>query len=129
MTSLADGDYAGACGMLGAPVQAVMIRRLLPRATCERVFKRCLPNDVVRLRSDQSQLFYASMRERVHGRDAVVQLSGTAVGDALRMISLISVQGSWRLASYGEALTGCRRGRRRALSHGPRARQGRTHAG
>lgn len=114
LSGLAEGNYAGACAMLSPQARAALQTSTGLRAPCHTVFARCLPNKATILNKDQSQLFYATISITGQGSSAVdAKVSGTAVADVLKEITLEQVRGNWQLSSYGKGLKGCPAGRRR----------------
>jgi hypothetical protein len=92
------------------------LKSVRPRITCAKVFVRCLPNSVIRLQRDPTQLLYASIDLNVTGDTATAAVSGTTVARAIRHVTLAHEHGTWKLTSYGEAVHGCRltKGRHRS---------------
>ena len=108
------GNYAGACALLDKRTREAPLQSVRPRITCPTVFVRCLPDNVIRLARDQTQLLYASIQINTNGDKATADVSGTAVARALRRVTLADKQGVWYLTSYGRAVQRCRLKNRRA---------------
>jgi hypothetical protein len=115
VNTLASGDYASACGLLGGHAREALLRAYGARATCSQVFAHCLPNQATNLNQDQSQLLFANENISVTGHHASVAVSGTAVARRVKKVTLIEHKGNWQLNSYGTGLSHCRahRSRRR----------------
>ncbi len=115
LNTLAEGDYPDACGMLSAQARGAMSASTGVHGSCTTVFKRCLPSHALILKEDQSQLFYATVQVTSQGSTARAALSGTAVANALREVTLEKTRNGWTLTSSGSGLTGCskRHGTRR----------------
>jgi hypothetical protein len=102
------GNYAGACALLDKRTREAPLQSVRPRITCPKVFLRCLPDNVIRLARDQTQLLYASIQINTNGDKATADVSGTAVARALRKVTLSNEAGNWKLTSYGQAVHRCR---------------------
>jgi len=102
------GNYAGACGLLDKHAREAPLLSAKPRITCAKVFVRCLPDNVIRLTRDQTQLLYASIHLNVTGKTATANVGGTVVARAIRSVTLAQQQGTWKLTSYGQAVSRCR---------------------
>jgi hypothetical protein len=102
------GNYAGACALLDKRTREAPLKSARPRIGCAKVFVRCLPDDVIRLARDQTQLLYASIQLNVNGDKASADVSGTAVARAIRKVTLSNEAGTWKLTDYGKAVHGCR---------------------
>ena len=108
LNDLGAGNFSGACALLDKRARDAPLRSAKPRITCAKVFVRCLPDNVIRLARDQTQLLYASIQLNVTGETASASVSGTAVARAIRKVTLSNEQGNWKLTSYGHAVHGCR---------------------
>jgi hypothetical protein len=117
VNTLASGDYASACGLLGGHVRQALLRAYGARSTCRNVFVHCLPNQATVLNKDQSQLLFANEDVSVTGHRASVTVSGTAVARRVKTVNLIERKGTWTLTSYGSGLSHCRAARH-AKRHG-----------
>ena len=106
--ALATGAYSGACHFL-APKTRAALARAAKTSNCAAAIVRCLPNNAIIPKKDQSQLLYASVVATQHGRTAEVAISGNPVAGAIRKVSLVTKPGGWILTSYGQGLTACRR--------------------
>ena len=107
LNTLAEGDYPDACGMLSAQARAAMSISTGVRGPCATVFTRCLPSHSLILKEDQAQLFYASVVVTTQRSTTRAALSGTAVANALREVTLQQTRTGWVLTSSGSGLTGC----------------------
>lgn len=121
--ALAEGNYAGACGLLAPGTREALERSHGGHASCERVIARCLPNQVTRASHDQSQLLFANVA-LTHGRGGaqVASVSGTPAANATRKLTAAEHRGRWELTSPGVAISRCRPGH--GGHHGRRHHQG-----
>jgi hypothetical protein len=108
LNAVGAGNYAGACALLDKRTRESPLRSVRPRISCPTVFVRCLPNNVIRLKRDQTQLLYASIQMNVSGDKASAGVSGTAVARAIKEVTLVNERGNWKLTSYGQAVHRCR---------------------
>ena len=108
LNDLGAGNFGGACGLLDKRTREAPLKSVRPRITCPTVFARCLPDNVIRLTRDQTQLLYASIQLNVTGDKASADVSGTSVARAIRKVTLANEQGNWKLTSYGQAVHRCR---------------------
>lgn len=113
LNDLGAGEYASACALLDKRTREAPLKSARPRITCPKVFVRCLPNNVIRLTHDQTQLLYASIQLNVNGNKATADVSGTAVARAITRVTLAEQRGVWKLTSYGQAVHRCRLTKRR----------------
>ena len=58
---LGGGEYATACGMADSHALEALLRSKHARLSCAKLFRRCLPNRSIVLKSDQTQLLYANI--------------------------------------------------------------------
>ena len=115
LNDLGAGNYAAACGLLDKRARDAPLKSAKPRITCAKVFVRCLPDNVIRLARDQTQLLYASIQLNMTGNTASASVSGTAVARAIRSVTLAEQQGTWKLTSYGQVVRRCRLSKPRHL--------------
>jgi hypothetical protein len=108
LNDIGAGNYDGACGLLDKRARDAPLKSAKPRITCAKVFVRCLPDNVIRLARDQTQLLYASIQLNVTGKTASATGGGTVVARAIRNVTLTDQQGIWKLTSYGQAVNRCR---------------------
>jgi len=108
LNDIGAGNFAAACGLLDKTAREAPLKAAKPRITCAKVFVRCLPDNVIRLAHDQTQLLYASIRLNITGHTASAALGGTTVARAIRNVTLADQQGIWKLTSYGQAVRQCR---------------------
>lgn len=113
LNAVGAGNYASACALLDKRTRESPLRSVRPRIGCPTVFVRCLPNNVIRLKRDQTQLLYASIQLNVSGDKASADVSGTTVARAIRKVTLADERGTWKLTSYGQAVHRCRLNRPR----------------
>ncbi len=109
LKALAEGNYSSACAQLDPRARARVDRSPGHRVSCARAFTLCLPNRVRVLKKDQTQLLYATVDINIDGSTASAQVSGTPVANAVKHFTLADQRGHWKLTSYGQELTGCRR--------------------
>ncbi len=107
LNTLAEGDYPDACAMLSTQARAEMAASTGVHGPCTTVFTRCLPSHALVLKQDQSQLFYATVSVTTQASSAHAALSGTAVANALKAVTLKKTRNGWELASSGSGLTAC----------------------
>lgn len=107
LNTLAEGDYPDACAMLSTQARADMAASTGVHGPCSTVFTRCLPSHALILKQDQSQLFYASVSVTTQGSKARAALSGTAVANALKQVTLQKTRTGWEMTSPGSGLTAC----------------------
>jgi hypothetical protein len=112
VTSIAEGNYADACSVLGGQAQQALRASMRSHAGCATLLARCLPTNASVLQNDQAQLFYANVEITTDGPNATVRTSGTAVAKKIREVRLAKTRGKWQLTSYGEVR--CRAGDGRA---------------
>lgn len=106
-SALAEGSYSGAChDFLSAKAQALVTRKARA-GNCATAIARCLPNDALNPKKDQSQLFYSNVVTSGHGSHTTVTISGDPVANAIKKVSLAPKPGGWILTSYGEGFTRC----------------------
>jgi hypothetical protein len=126
LNQIAEGNYSNACGMLDSGTRDALTRKLGSRTTCSHLFVRCLPSNALNINRDQSQLLYANVQVVTHRKKADVKVGGTAVARAIREVTVAKERGTWKLTSFGEALTHCqlKQHRLRAARRSPRATVG-----
>lgn len=111
-SALATGGYSSACHFLTPEARALLAKRA-GTGNCAAAIARCLPNNAIIPKKDQSQLLYANVNVVRHGRDAEVSLSGNPVANAIKKVNLAPKRDGWILTSYGEGLTACQQQHRR----------------
>jgi len=107
LNMLAEGDYPDACRMLTPQARAQMAVSTGVHASCPTILTRCLPSHALVLKEDQSQLFYATVQVTTQGSTARAAVSGTAVANVLREVTLQQTRTGWQLTSSGSGLTAC----------------------
>jgi hypothetical protein len=122
--ALATGGYSAACHFL-APQTRERLARDGGASNCAAAVTRCLPNNAIVPKKDQSQLLYATVVTSGHGSGTKVSISGNPVANAIRNVSLKPKPGGWILTSYGEGFTGCQPGTKKNHSQGKT--RGRRH--
>lgn len=108
LNDIGAGNYPAACGLLDKSAREAPLKAAKPRITCAKAFVRCLPDNVIRLAHDQTQLLYANIQVNVKGDTASAAVGGTTVARAIRNVTLADQQGTWKLTSYGKAVRDCR---------------------
>ena len=107
LNDIGAGNYDAACGLLDRSAREAPLKAAKPRITCAKVFLRCLPDNVIKLAHDQTQLLYASIQVNVKGHTASAVVGGTVVARAIRNVTLADQQSIWKLTSYGKAVREC----------------------
>jgi hypothetical protein len=109
LTSLAQGNFSGACAHLNGAGRHSLARATGSRKSCVKIFDRCLPDRVRTDSKDQTQLNYATVDITTHGATGSATVAGTAVARVVKRVTLAKEGRIWKLTSYGEGLKGCRR--------------------
>jgi hypothetical protein len=124
LKALGGGDYATACGMVDGQALDALIRAKHVRIGCAGLFRRCLPNRSIVLKSDQTQLLYADINVTLshNGKIADADTSATPVATELKHVTLKHEHGVWRFTGFGRAIEACR-----ASAHRPRHHAGHKH--
>jgi hypothetical protein len=109
LNALGGGNFTTACGMLDAGARDETLRSKHVHVSCPNLFRRCLPNRVVNLKRDQTQLLYANMSVSLtsSGTVASVATSGTPVAGELKQVTLRHERQGWRLTSFGRVIEQC----------------------
>lgn len=110
LNALGGGNFAAACGMLDGQSRDAALRSKHARVTCPNLFRRCLPDQVVTLKHDQTQLLYANIQVSLNSTGSVANAdtSGTRVAGELKHVTLRHEHGGWKLTSFGQAIAQCR---------------------
>jgi hypothetical protein len=110
LNALGGGEYATACGMVDGQALDALVRAKHVRISCAKLFRRCLPNRSIVLKSDQTQLLYADINVTLsdHGKVANADTSATAVATELKHVTLKHEHGVWRFTWFGRAIEACR---------------------
>jgi predicted small secreted protein len=111
ISSIAEGNFNGACSQLDAHARSALRRAAHSARPCSLLLAGCFPNQATKLKSDQTQLLYATVDISTHGSRADAVTGNTQVAKAVKTVSLIQKQGQWKLDSYGKER--CRRAVRR----------------
>jgi hypothetical protein len=119
LNALGAGDYAAACGMVDGQAFAALKQVKHVRTSCATLFRRCLPNRSVVLKSDQTQLLYADINVTLsdNGKVANADTSATRVATELKHVTLKHEHGTWKFTGFGKAIEACR-----PAAHKPRHR-------
>jgi hypothetical protein len=112
--AIAGGDYASACSLLDVRSRNALKLWMRSQGGCPALLARCLPTNPSVLQHDQAQLFYANVASTVYGSAASVRVSGTAVADRIREVTLVKQGDHWILTSYGKQRCSPGHGRRRS---------------
>ena len=107
LNDLGAGNFSSACGLLTNHARHSPPRSVKAHVSCETLFQKCLPDSVINLPKDQTQLFYSSIRISTVGNTASATVSGTTVARAIRHVTLAQSKGNWSLTSYGKAVESC----------------------
>jgi hypothetical protein len=110
LNALGGGAYSSACGMTDGQALEALIRAKHTRISCAGLFKRCLPNRSVILKSDQTQLLYANINVTLSdgGKVADADTSATPVAKELKHVTLRHERGVWKFTGFGRAIEACR---------------------
>jgi hypothetical protein len=110
LNALGGGEYATACGMLDGQALQALTRKKHVRISCVKLFSRCLPNRSIVLKSDQTQLLYASINVSLsdNGKVANADTSATPVATELQHVTLEHEHGIWKFTAFGRAIEACR---------------------
>ncbi len=124
LNALGGGDYPAACGMADSQALEALIRSKHARTSCAALFRRCLPNKSIVLKSDQTQLLYANINVSMsqNGKVANADTSATPVATELRHVTLKHEHGVWKFTGFGRAIEDCH-----AAAHKRKARQRSSH--
>jgi hypothetical protein len=87
-----------------------LLRSKHARLSCAKLFRRCLPNRSIVLKSDQTQLLYANINVSLsdNGNIANADTSATPVATELKHVTLKHERGVWKLTGFGQAIQLCR---------------------
>jgi hypothetical protein len=130
LNALGGGDFATACGMVDGQALKDLMRTKHVRSSCATLFKRCLPNRSIVLKSDQTQLLYANINVTLsdRGKIANADTSATPVATELEHVTLRHERGVWKFTGLGRAIEACRVSAHRSRHKGGRgARHGSGH--
>ena len=110
LNALGGGEYATACGMADSDALAALLRSKHARVSCAKLFRRCLPNRSIVLKSDQTQLLYANINVSMsdHGKVANADTAATPVAKELKHVTLKHEHGIWKFTEFGQAINRCR---------------------
>jgi hypothetical protein len=111
ISSIAEGNFTGACSQLDAHARSALGKASGSARPCRVLLARCFPDQATKLKSDQTQLLYATVDISTHGSRATAVTGNTQVAKAVKVVSLIQQHGQWKLDSYGKER--CRRAVRR----------------
>jgi hypothetical protein len=109
--AVAEGNFAGACGVLDTHAQTSLASFMRSQAGCATLLARCFPSVTTLLSKDQTQLLYGTVQINLHRSRGTALTGGTEVAKAINEVNLVSIKGQWILDSYGKEH--CRRPSRR----------------
>lgn len=109
LNALGGGNFTTACSMLDAGARDATLRSQHVHVSCPNLFRRCLPNRVLNLKRDQTQLLYASLSVKLSssGMVANIATSGTPVAAELKQVTLRHERRGWKLTSFGRVIAQC----------------------
>jgi hypothetical protein len=124
LNALGGGEYPAACSMVDSQALESLIRSKHVRISCAALFRRCLPNKSIVLKSDQTQLLYANINVSMsqNGKVANADTSATPVATELRHVTLKHEHGVWKFTGFGRAIEACH-----AAAHKRKARHRSPH--
>lgn len=110
LSALGSGEFTTACGTVDPQAMAALIHKKRVHLSCATFFKRCLPNNAIVLKSDQTQLLYANINVslRDNGTIADADTSATRVATELKHVTLKHEHGTWKLIGFGRVFDACR---------------------
>ncbi len=110
LNALGGGEYNTACAMVDGQALAALTRAKHVHISCQTLFKRCLPNRSIVLKSDQTQLLYANINVSLsdNGKVANADTSATQVATELKHVTLKHENGTWKFTALGQAIEACR---------------------
>jgi hypothetical protein len=128
LNALGGGEFNTACDMVDTQAMAALLRAKHARISCAALFKRCLPNKSIVLKSDQTQLLYANINVSLsdNGKVANADTSATRVATELKHVTLKHEHGIWKFTGFGRAIEACRPAAHRH-KHQPRHHSHRKH--
>ena len=96
--------------MVDGQALAALTRAKHVHISCQTLFKRCLPNRSIVLKSDQTQLLYANINVSLsdNGKVANADTSATQVATELKHVTLKHENGTWKFTALGQAIEACR---------------------
>lgn len=109
LNALGGGYFATACGMADTHALDGLMRSKHAHGGCAKLFKRCLPNRSIVLKSDQTQLLYANINVSLsdNGKVANADTSATPVATELKHVTLKHEHGVWKFTGFGRAIERC----------------------
>jgi hypothetical protein len=119
LNALGGGEYNTACGMVDGQALQTLMRTKRVHISCATLFKRCLPNRSLALKSDQTQLLYANINVSLSDKGTVADAdtSATTVATELKHVTLKHEHGVWKFTGLGQAIEACR-----PASHKPKSK-------
>ena len=110
LNALGGGGYASACAMVDSQALAALMHAKHARVSCATFFSRCLPNRLLKPKSDQTQLLYANIDVSLsdNGTVANADTSATPVAIELKHVTLKHEHGAWKFTGFGRAIEACR---------------------
>lgn len=110
LNALGGGEYTTACRMADSQALDAVMRAKHVGTNCVALFRRCLPNRSLVLKSDQTQLLYADIEVTLSNHNSVANAdtSATPVAAELKHVTLKHEKGVWRFTGFGKAIEACR---------------------
>ncbi len=110
LNALGGGEFTNACAMVDGQAFASLTRAKHVHMDCAQLFKRCLPNQSLVSKKDQTQLLYANIDVSLsdNGKVANADTSATPVATELRHVTLKHEHGTWKFTGFGRAIQACR---------------------
>jgi hypothetical protein len=110
LNALGGGEFNSACAMVDGQAFETLARAKHVRMSCAKLFKRCLPNRAIVLKSDQTQLLYANINVSLSDNNKVANAdtSATPVATELKHVTLKHEHGAWKFTGFGHAIEACR---------------------
>ncbi len=122
LNALGGGEYSSACAMVDTQAMAALIHAKHVKISCPVLFRRCLPNRALRLKSDQTQLLYAEIDVHLSQKGTVANAdtSATPVATELKHVTLKHEKGVWKFTGFGQAITDCHPKAHKHKKHAPK---------
>lgn len=110
LNALGGGEFNTACGMADGQALAALIRQKHVHIGCAALFKRCLPNDAIVPKADQTQLLYANIDVSLSDKGTIANAdtSATRVATELAHVTLKHEHGTWKFIGFGHVFEACR---------------------
>jgi hypothetical protein len=124
--AIAEGNFPGACALLEPHARSALLERAAAHRGCAALLRHCIPDRILILSGDQSQLLYVNVDIQAAGPRAQATLSGLPVARAIRRVALVRRRGRWELTTAGQTVIRCvaRLHQDKARGHRPHSRHG-----